>query len=106
MLIPYHQPFLCSDDRYGMQHDTAHSTYIECLVCLAKLSYGLSELLADYRWNDEVAKACTTLKATLSIGFSRISTTVQMRTIIEFENAKTNMGHLFFMLKNIIYNHI
>ncbi|KAL4590479.1 hypothetical protein LXL04_003409 [Taraxacum kok-saghyz] len=32
--------------------------------------------------------------------------TVQIRTIIEFENAGTNLGHLFFMLKNIIYNHI
>ncbi|KAL4562242.1 hypothetical protein LXL04_034440 [Taraxacum kok-saghyz] len=26
--------------------------------------------------------------------------------IIEFENARTNLGHLFFMLKNIIYNMI
>ncbi|KAL4590756.1 hypothetical protein LXL04_003699 [Taraxacum kok-saghyz] len=34
------------------------------------------------------------------------SRTVQMRTIIEIENARTNLGHLFFMLKNIIYNHI
>ncbi|KAL4591096.1 hypothetical protein LXL04_004045 [Taraxacum kok-saghyz] len=32
--------------------------------------------------------------------------TVQMGTIIEFENARTNLGHLFFMLKKIIYNHI
>ncbi|KAL4566137.1 hypothetical protein LXL04_030247 [Taraxacum kok-saghyz] len=31
---------------------------------------------------------------------------VQIRTIIEFENARTNLAHLFFMLKNIIYNHI
>ncbi|KAL4590529.1 hypothetical protein LXL04_003461 [Taraxacum kok-saghyz] len=29
--------------------------------------------------------------------------TVQMRTIIEFKNARTNLGHLFFMLKKTSY---